>query len=77
VLVADDVRNTGKTFERAKAILEEAGARVIATAQICDRLEAIATLDVPNIALAEYGAPENFPANACPMCTQGIPVTRF
>jgi orotate phosphoribosyltransferase len=77
VLVADDVRNTGKTFERAKAILEEAGARVIATAQICDRLEAIATLDVPNIALAEYGAPENFPANACPMCKQGIPVTRF
>jgi orotate phosphoribosyltransferase len=77
VLITDDVRNTGKTLERAKAILEEAGARVIATAQICDRLEAIATLDVPNIALAEYGAPENFAAAECPMCRQGVPVTRF
>jgi orotate phosphoribosyltransferase len=77
VLITDDVRNTGKTFERAKAILEDAGAHVIATAQICDRLEAIATLNVPNIALAEYGAPENFAASECPMCRQGTPVTRF
>ncbi len=29
----------GKTFERAKAIVEEAGGTVIATVEICDRLE--------------------------------------
>ena len=34
VLLADDVRNTGKTFERAKTLIEEAGAMVIASAQI-------------------------------------------
>ena len=52
VLLVDDVRNTGKTFERAKALVEDAGGTVIATVQICDRLEALVDLGVPNIALA-------------------------
>jgi orotate phosphoribosyltransferase len=77
VLIADDIRNTGKTFERAKTILEEAGARVVATVEICDRLEAVVDLGVPNIALAEYPAPENFAAEACPMCRAGVPITQF
>jgi orotate phosphoribosyltransferase len=77
VLIADDIRNTGKTFERAKAILEEAGARVVATVEICDRLEAVVDLGVPNIALAEYPAPENFAARECPMCGAGAPITQF
>jgi len=77
VLIADDVRNTGKTFERAKAVIESAGGRVIATAQIYDRLEAIVDLGVPNIALAEYRAPENYPVAECPLCRSGVPVTTF
>jgi len=77
VLLVDDVRNTGKTFERAKALLEDAGGIVIATVQICDRLEAVVDLGVPNIALAEYPAPENYPAANCPLCRQGIPVAAF
>ena len=68
VLLCDDVRNTGKTFERAKAVLEEAGAQVIATAEIYDRLEPVVELEIPNVALAEYRAPENFPADQCPLC---------
>jgi orotate phosphoribosyltransferase len=77
VLIADDVRNTGKTFERAKSVIESAGGRVIATAQIYDRLEAIVDLGVPNIALAEYRAPENYPVADCPLCRDGVPVTTF
>jgi orotate phosphoribosyltransferase len=77
VLLADDVRNTGKTFERAKAALEEAGATVIATAEIYDRLEALVDLGVPNFSLAEYRAPDNHPVKDCPMCKAGAPVTRF
>jgi len=50
---------------------------VIATAEIYDRMEAFATLDVPNIALAEYKAPENYPAGECPLCQSGAPVTTF
>jgi orotate phosphoribosyltransferase len=77
VLLVDDVRNTGQTFERALAVIEEAGGTVVATAQICDRLEALVTLGVPNIALAEYPAPENHPAADCPLCRAGRPITRF
>ena len=77
VLLADDVRNTGKTFERAKVLVEQAGGTVIGSVEICDRLEAIVDLGVPNVALAEYKAPENYPAAECPMCRQGIAVTTF
>ena len=77
VLLADDVRNTGKTFERAKTLIEEAGAMVIASAQIYDRLEAIVDLGVPNFALVEYKAPENYPAAECPLCKQSVAVTKF
>src|SRR5438876_8817554 len=56
VLLADDVRNTGETFARAAALARDAGATVLATAEIYDRLEANRALDVPNISLAEYKA---------------------
>ena len=77
MLLADDVRNTGQTFERCAALVREAGGTVIGTVEIYDRLEAIVDLGVPNIALAEYRAPDNFPAAECPLCRAGRPVTAF
>ena len=77
VLLADDVRNTGKTFERTAALVKEAGGTVLATVQIYDRLEAVVDLGVPNFALVDYGAPENYPAADCPMCKAGQPIARF
>jgi orotate phosphoribosyltransferase len=77
VLLADDVRNTGETFARCAALVREAGGTVLATAEIYDRLEAITDLGVPNIALAEYKAPENYTVADCPMCKAGTPITRF
>ncbi len=77
VLLADDVRNTGKTFERSAALINDAGGRVIATVEIFDRMEAIVDLGVENYALAEYPAPENYPADECPMCRDKMPITTF
>jgi orotate phosphoribosyltransferase len=77
VLLADDVRNTGETFARAAALARDAGATVLATAEIYDRLEAIADLGIPNISLAEYRAPENYKVADCPLCKDGVPITRF
>jgi len=77
VLLADDVRNTGQTFARAKAAIEEAGGTVIGSVQIVDRLEATVDIGVPNFALTEYRAPENHPEGNCPLCKAGTPVTRF
>ena len=77
VLLADDVRNTGDTFARCATLVRDAGGSVVATMEICDRLEAITDLGVPNIALADFKAPENFKASACPLCSAGIAITRF
>ena len=77
VLLADDVRNTGETFARGKAAIESAGGKVIGTAEICDRLEAVVDIGVPNFALAEYPAPENYPVATCPLCKAGQAVTTF
>jgi orotate phosphoribosyltransferase len=77
VVIADDVRNTGKTFDRCAELVREAGGTVLATVQIYDRLEAIADAGAPNYALAEYKAPENVAVADCPMCKAGEPITHF
>ncbi len=77
VLLADDVRNTGGTLTRCAALVREAGGVLVGTVQIYDRMEALSELDVPNFALAEYKAPENYSAADCPLCRAGQPITRF
>jgi orotate phosphoribosyltransferase len=77
VLLADDVRNTGGTFAKCAALVHEAGGSVVATVEIYDRCEAFGDLGVPNIALADYKAPENYEAGDCPLCRDGVPITRF
>ena len=77
ILLADDVRNTGQTLAQCAALAVAAGATVVATVQIYDRLASVAKLDIPNFALAEFAAPRNFKADDCPLCKAGAPITRF
>ena len=77
VLLADDVRNTGETFARCAALVTEAGGTLVATVEIYDRCETNIDLGLPNIALAEYKAPDNYQAGECPLCAQNVPITRF
>lgn len=77
VLLVDDVRNTGQTLVRCADAVRAAGGMVVATAQIYDRMEAVADAGVPNVALAEYKAPENHEASSCPLCRDGVAVTAF
>ena len=76
-LVVDDVRNTGQTQARCAELVRRAGGTVIATAEIYDRMEAMVDAGVPDVALAEYKAPDNYRADACPLCRAGTPVTAF
>jgi orotate phosphoribosyltransferase len=77
VLLVDDVRNTGQTLARCFRLTTKAGGVVLATAEIYDRMEAIVDLGVPNVALAEYKAPENAPLDRCEMCRAGVPIASF
>jgi orotate phosphoribosyltransferase len=77
VLIVDDIRNTGQTFALCASLVRESGGRVVATAEIYDRMEAVVDAGVPNFALAEYRAPENQPAASCALCAAGAPVTCF
>jgi orotate phosphoribosyltransferase len=77
ILLADDVRNTGHTFQQCIGLSHEAGATPIATVEIYDRGKTLVNLDVPNYALAEFGDRENYPEAACPLCRSGIPITSF
>jgi orotate phosphoribosyltransferase len=77
VLLADDVRNTGGTLAQCAALVRDAGGIVEATVEIYDRMEPIVDVGVPNIALVEYKAPDNYKASECPLCRAGRPITRF
>jgi orotate phosphoribosyltransferase len=77
VLLADDIRNTGETFSRCAALVDQAGGTVLATVEIYDRLEAVTHLNVPNIALAECHVADNYRAAECPLCRAGAPITTF
>jgi orotate phosphoribosyltransferase len=77
VLLVDDVLNTGQTFARCAELVHNGGGTVIATAEICDRMEAIVKLDVPNYPLIEYKAPDNYSATACPLCQAKVPISSF
>lgn len=77
VLLVDDIRNTGQTFDRCAALVREVGGTVLATAEIYDRLEASVDVGVPNFALAGYRAPENYKVESCPLCQAGVPISSF
>ena len=77
MLLADDVRNTGETFARAAALAREAGATVLATVEIYDCLEAIRDLVCRTSRWPNTRRPENYPAADCPLCRDGVPITRF
>jgi orotate phosphoribosyltransferase len=77
MLIVDDVRNTGQTLARCATIARSADAIVIATAEIYDRMDAVVDAGAPNVALAEYKAPENYLAATCPLCQAAVPITTF
>ena len=66
-----------RRWRAARTIVRAAGGTVLATAEIYDRMEAMTDVGVPNFALAEYKAPENYPPAVCPLCKAGVPITTF
>lgn len=74
-VVIEDVVTTGGSSREVVDILREAGAEVVAAGSIIDRSGGHVDLGVPRMALATLKV-VTYPPDACPLCREGIPVTK-
>jgi len=75
VLVVEDVFTTGGSTRETMDAVRTAGGQVVGAAAIVDRSGGSVRFDVPSHALLQLSLPL-YPADACPMCAQGLPVTK-
>jgi orotate phosphoribosyltransferase len=75
VLVIEDVLTTGGSTRETMQVATAAGGRVVGAAAIVDRSGGTAKFDVPFAALLKVDLP-TFEPDRCPLCAQGMPVTK-
>ena len=75
VLVVEDVVTTGGSTRETMDVARAAGALVIGACGIVDRSGGKQDLGVPFHALLSMVVP-SYPADACPLCQQGLPVVK-
>lgn len=74
-VVVEDVITTGGSTREVVDIIKAAGARPIAAASIIDRSGGKADVGAPRVALATLEVVA-YAAEDCPLCRQGLPVTK-
>lgn len=75
VVVVEDVVTTGGSTRETIDVARAAGAAVVAAGAVINRSGRESPVDVPFAALAEM-TPPTYTPEACPLCAQGIPVTK-
>jgi orotate phosphoribosyltransferase len=75
VLAIEDVLTTGGSTRETMQVATAAGGRVVGAAAIVDRSGGRASFDVPFNALLDIDLPTYEP-DRCPLCAQGMPVTK-
>ncbi len=75
VLVIEDVITTGGSVLEVVGAVETAGGRVVGIGTIVDRSGAPPQFGVPFAALLTAAAPA-YPPGECPLCRQGVPLTK-
>jgi orotate phosphoribosyltransferase len=75
VLVIEDVLTTGGSTRETMQVATAAGGRVVAVGSIVDRSGGTAKFDVPFASLLSVDLP-TFEPDRCPLCAQGLPVTK-
>ena len=77
VLLADDVRNTGETFERCATLVKLPAGELLATAEIYDRMESVNRARRAELRARRISGAGELHAGECPLCKSGVPITRF
>jgi orotate phosphoribosyltransferase len=76
VVVVEDVVTTGRSTREVITILDDLGAEVIGVASIVNRSGTVQPFSpLPSHALLEVDFP-TWPADECPLCRDGAPITR-
>jgi orotate phosphoribosyltransferase len=75
VLVVEDVVTTGGSTRETMAVARAAGAMVVGAAAVINRSGGVSPVDVPFASLAAM-SPPTWQPETCPLCAQGIPVTK-
>jgi orotate phosphoribosyltransferase len=74
-VVVEDVITTGGSTQDVIEVLRVAGANVLAAGSIIDRSGGLAAVGAPRVALATLQLNSHQP-EACPLCAQGLPVSK-
>ena len=75
VVVIEDVLTTGGSTRETMEVAKERGAEVVAAGAVINRSGSASPVDVPFAALAAL-TPPTYKPDACPLCEQGMPVTK-
>lgn len=75
VLVVEDVVTTGGSAQELIGLLGDTGATLVGVGALIDRSNGWASFDVKFHALLSVEA-KTFPPDTCPLCKEGIPVTK-
>lgn len=75
VLIVEDVVTTGGSVKEVIQVLTELGATVVAIGSIINRRPGQNPFSHPYRALSEISI-ESYPPDECPLCKQGIPLTK-
>jgi len=75
VVVIEDVLTTGGSTRETMEVARQKGAAIVAAGAVINRSGSASPVDVPFAALAAL-TPPTYRPESCPMCQQGIPVTK-
>ena len=75
VVVIEDVLTTGGSTRETMEVARQRGAAVVAAGAVINRSGTESPVDVPFAALAAL-TPPTYKPDACPLCKQGMPVTK-
>ena len=75
VVIIEDVLTTGGSTRETMEVAKQRGAAVVAAGAVINRSGTESPVDVPFAALAAL-TPPTYKPDACPLCEQGLPVTK-
>ena len=75
VLIVDDVLTTGTSVLEVIKAVRELGAEAVAVGVLVDRSQGRVTFDVPVFSCHQVAIPTYAPEQ-CPLCAQGVPLTK-